>query len=324
MKKCGHHLTCRAFTLLEVLVSFALLSVISLALVSIVNSTGSIWRQTKGKVETFRESRAAFETIVQRLSQATLNTYWGFDDPNDPGQYVRLSELHFVIGPAATLLGTSPEITPTSAVFFQAPLGSPWTSSRLENLLNEVGYFIEFGADTGFVPQFLQGSYQPRYRYRLMEYLPPTTDLQVYQNPTSNDWFKTRAMDPNYTRPIAENIVALVIRPRLPEAEDPSFAALSGDFTYDSRDSNHPTWVNQLPPVLDILMVAIDEASAEKIANGSTPPLSNEIPSTLFTSSGDFEDNLKTLRDNLRGMNPPINFRIFQTTIAPREAKWSP
>lgn len=316
----------RAFTLIELLISFAVLAMISLVIFGIVNSTSSLWRQTKGKVETFRESRAAFETIVQRLSQATLNTYWGFEDPNDPGDYVRLSELHFIAGPAGDLLGTPASDTPTSAVFFQAPLGYAKAPSRLNNLLNEAGYFIQFGDDTDTVPLFLQSTHEPRFRYRLMEFLPATEDLQIY-NPAlagKNDWFQQSAAanPPVATRPIAENIIAFVVRPRLSTADAAVGQALSTNYTYDSRDENQPTWINQLPPVLDILMVAIDETSAMRLADGSQPTLDSIVDSEMFTTDGDFDADIERLRLALVEEN--INFRIFQTTIAPREAKWAP
>ena len=68
----------RAFTLVELLVAMAVLTLIMLVLVSITNSTSVIWRSTTSEVEQFRAARNAFESMTRRISQATLNTCWDY------------------------------------------------------------------------------------------------------------------------------------------------------------------------------------------------------------------------------------------------------
>ena len=115
-----------AFTLVEMLVSMAILSLIVLVLISITSQTAKTWRYTSGKVEEFREARTAFETVTSRLRQATLNTYWDYDNATTPTRYERRSELRFISGPVERDLsiGTGPNGSAiTHAVFFHAPLG---------------------------------------------------------------------------------------------------------------------------------------------------------------------------------------------------------
>ena len=131
-----------AFTLIEVLVSAAILVAILGFMVTVADQTSRIMRTTTGKVEQFREARAGFERITTRLSQATLNTYWDYDNPTTPTRYERRSELRFVTGDAGDLLGASnTNYRISHCVFFNAPLGLVKTDTYrgLGNVLNSVG-----------------------------------------------------------------------------------------------------------------------------------------------------------------------------------------
>jgi uncharacterized protein (TIGR02599 family) len=83
------------FTLVELLVSVGLITLIALLLASMTNATASTWRYTTGRIEQFRSAEMAFEAVTRRLSQATLNTYWDYDNPAAPRKYVRQSDLRF-------------------------------------------------------------------------------------------------------------------------------------------------------------------------------------------------------------------------------------
>ena len=120
------------FTLVELIVSMGILVLLMLVLISITDATGRTWTYTTGKVEQFHDAREAFESITRKLGQATLNTYWAYDNPNAPTKYQRQSELRFISGQSSILIPASlalndengsPLQTATHAVFFQAPLG---------------------------------------------------------------------------------------------------------------------------------------------------------------------------------------------------------
>ncbi len=113
-----------AFTLVELMVSMALISMMTVLLVTMTNSTAKLWTYTTSRSEQFRSASTAFEAITRRLSQATLNTYWDYDDPAKPTRYQRQSDLRFIAGNMQTLTGgaTKP-VRPTHGLFFQAPLG---------------------------------------------------------------------------------------------------------------------------------------------------------------------------------------------------------
>lgn len=170
---------------MELLVSTALIALLMLLLLGTVDQTQSVWKRTTAKVAQFQASRAAFEAMNRRLSQATLNTYWrAFDavSANAKADYLfrRQSELQFLSGhisDATTNSGKIPGIFtanpslvgltkptdrayPTHGVFFFAPIGiteeaglagSGFEATRrfrgLDSMLTACGYFIEYGDD---------------------------------------------------------------------------------------------------------------------------------------------------------------------------------
>jgi uncharacterized protein (TIGR02599 family) len=120
--------TAVGFTLVEMLISVTILSVLMLMLTSTVSNVQTVVTRSQSQAEEFKESRQAFELMSRRLSQATLNGYWGYvyQDPKAkdavPLYYDRQSDLHYVQEKVATLV---PDTGGNGhAVFFQALLGT--------------------------------------------------------------------------------------------------------------------------------------------------------------------------------------------------------
>jgi uncharacterized protein (TIGR02599 family) len=350
----------RAFTLLELLVSVVIVVMIAAALMTLTDATSKLFNRTTGRIDQFHSARSAFEAMTRRLSQATLNTYVDYDDATAPKAYVRRSELRFIAGKTVDLLGASTAAQrPGHGIFFQAPLGyvSDPTNERLRNLLNTWGYFVEFGDDNASRPPFfasLTNAPPLSYRYRLMELMEPTESLGIYfytsgfdsnGKPRSltymgREWFTTSTLQSSPTRPvrpIAENILALVVLPKLTAGEDPSGAKLSPNYAYDSSKTdaaNSPSvpdanlnWKHQLPPVVQVTMIAADEASYKRFQAGSAP---TDLLGSRFAKVGDlsnpalntYSQDLDSLEASLR-TNYRLNIRIFSTDVAIRAAKWS-
>ena len=370
----------QAFTLVELLVSTAVISALALILVSITGQTSSVWRNTAGKVEQFRESRDAFDTLTTRISQATLNTYWDYDSATLPTTYQRRSELRFVSGPSAVFLGNGPNGSRvTHCLFFHALLGVVDNSQGasgsnsgyqgLENLLNAWGYYLEFGNDTALRPAFLAtlaNPPPPKYRFRLMEFRQSSEQLLTYRytsglDPSGNgkaaaigyqgaEWYKTAvnsAAPPSRT--IAENIIALIITPRLskedemalpagPNSSNPDYSPLAPNYSYDSSLTMNPGQPSsipatnprsQLPPLLQVTMVAIDETSAVRLnlaaASADIFNVSTKFTSTLqYTAdlAANSSGNSKSSLENSL-IAKKVNYRVFTTNIPIRAAKWS-
>lgn len=376
-----------AFTLVELLVSMAVLLVLLVGLVGMVNQTSSLWRNTNGRIEQYRQAREGFEAMTRRLSQATLNTYLDYVDANGnprvspssnatsisnfvPARYIRQSELRLISGPGLAGDVTTSPPRPTHAVFFQAPLGFVGDTADyggLENLLNTWGYYVEFNnngatglnADkTGLqrIPSFVKVA--DRYRFRLMEMMQPSESLSVYNytsgnaglkstDPKGMNWFTDGLAQKGVSHVLADNIIALVILPKLSPADQAaghySDASLAPNYTFDTTlaggGANDPNLDsrNQLPPLVTVTMVALDETTYSRAQGtlATIPPGLGMDPSSpppgsaLFQSAGDTKDpasagfaqDLQTLEGCLQAKR--IGYRVFTTDVGLKAAKWS-
>lgn len=309
------------FTLVEVLVASLVLILLLMVLFSTVSQTSLITRRATEKISSFQGARFAFETVTRTLSQATLNSYWDYDDPNSPVRYLRTSQLHFLVGKS----GTAPfPGTPGTgeAVFFQAPggvVGDPSLHGGMEGLLNACGYYVKYDSES--VPTVFQGTVAPKCRYRLMQTIQPTESLAVYKEVPDSTWVGSVG-----AMPLADNIIYLVVWPRKSATDDPSGQPLTEDFSYDSRagakTSPQPQTANQLPPLVQITMIAIDESSAARLCTTSTPP--SEISGAgdgLFSKSNqtDFARDLPAFESHLSEKG--VKYQVFTALVPFRESK---
>jgi len=252
-----------------------------------------------------------------------------------------------------------PNGTPVGvACFFQAPTGyeldvantaNP-TIELSETALNTIGYFVDFNKDALFEPSILSNP-SNEMRFRLMEFREPSNALRVYSKTsgkslyTERNWFTESLSDadegPLYTRVLADNILALVFLPKLSSVENISGLdpwTLAPQYLYDSSSTgqdvlgNEPLLnsLHQLPPVVEVIMVAIDDPSARRLNE-----LSNNDPITFLgldnlfvdasklssTDSDDTNNDLANLEAAL--IQNGLNYRIFSTEVQIKAAKWS-
>lgn len=297
--------------------------------------------------------------------------------------YVRQSELQYISGPTTQVLNGAAgkaDSYPGHAVFFQAPLGvtslvaATGAQTNTENMVNLLcgrGYFVEWGDDKSFRPAFLDqvGSVPTRNRLRLMEYSPTAEMNRIYDSSlrplvdsatgTNNGkrWFnegnqaalksvvqtneevKTRA----FTRPIAENILALVISPQVETTGNAGAKpySIAPNYLYDSTlkvnpgaspgSSSSQGTQHLLPPLLKVTMIALDERSGEFLSRSENDSMRKEVLQTvagLFLNAASFDTEL-TGDDGKTGtvvallLKNKLNYRVFTTTIALRQARWS-
>lgn len=345
MKRDDHRGAGRAFTLIELLVSLAILALLMVLLVAVTDSTRKSWSSSVAKTQQFREAREAFEAITRRLSQATLNTYWDYRYPNNdqtqpPTGYVRQSELRFISGTAEDLnLGTDRY---AHAVFFQAPLGYVSNTSYVtfRQLLNTWGFFIEYASDQGNRPAFLSQLLPDRRRFRLMELMEPSDSLTLYQEEARNggataytgkEWYRTPLTSTANLAVVAENIIALVILPKLTPSDQSAGSyndgSLAPNYLYDSTGLSMSTGAdprlnpkNQLPPVLQVTMVAVDERSAARLTDSEVTNLQAAL-NGRFQDPARYQTDLQELESALVDLR--INYRVFTTSMSINAAKWS-
>lgn len=328
------------FTLVEMLVAMTVTILILVLLLALVQSTTTTWQRNTERSKSFSAARAAFESMVRTIGAATLNTYQDYysapapplnqrtnrasgNQTFRPDIYGRRSDLHFVTG---NELVTGQQ---GGAAFFVAPFdfdvnGTTRATDATGGQLNAIGYFVRFSADTS-LPSFITNN-PPR--FRLYQFLQPTTELKV-MNPNfpANEWFTrdVNASPPLNCFPLASNIVAFAVLPKLSDRENPALDSLTPNFAYDTRTAwtsgSQPKTMHQLPPVVTIVMVALDELSAARIQSGATPPDLGFDPRTIFNQSTNLETSLDTIAEKLAEKN--LNYRTFRVDIPLRTAKWT-
>lgn len=333
----------KAFTLVEIMVAVAVLSLLLAISAQVIGQAQRTWSRSTARLSQFREVRLAFDLMTRTLSQATLGSYL-MDDRQTPDsvaqRYVRRSELRFVTGPAESLVEGGEGDKPGHAVFFQAPLGvvEEPDNAGLTNLLCGRGYFVQFGSDKNFRPQFL-ADMPAKNRYRLMEFS-PTAEANTIYSDGDDEWFESAGDDlpsseqdsgnRGLTRPIADNIVLLVISPQYQSGEgdgEPS-VAIAPRYTYDSAEAenqglrsgpggvtNQQGTQHMLPPLVKVVMVAVDENSAERMEASGRAEFMKEFR-VQFADASQLTDDLRKLEDEFNRPGVKLNYRVFSTTIS--------
>lgn len=306
-----HGVRLGAFTLIEMLVAIAILSMLMIVIASVMNHTSSTVHIVNSKLDAFQAARAGFDAMSQKLSQATLNTYWDYDSPTAPTRFTRRSDLHFLT------TGSNG----SQSLFFQSPeaVSSTPAFDQTQGLLNACGFYVEFGSDKSAVanhwtrPNHVTAE---RSRYRLMQSVQPADDLAVF-NSTDGSW--TNGVTAS-AWPLADNVIALIVEPR---EELTSANSIAPNYNYDSRNGT-PIQKAQLPPIVQLTMVVIDEASASRLnppgASGMPSVISNAL-SGKFSDVSKYQDDLQRLETALTTAR--IKYQVFTSTVMLRESKWS-
>lgn len=160
---------------------------------------------------------------------------------------------------------------------------------------------------------------------------------------------------------LAENVVALILLPKLAQEDQnpvghPNLyddSSLSPYYLYDSvstsnNSENSPYYVasapadlnpkHQLPPIVQVTMVAVDEVSFRRYQNtrsvddqANKPPdfsmpagSSTSAANPVFRSNSKsiaYAQDLQTLQANLQSYH--LNYRVFNTSVSLKAAKWS-
>jgi uncharacterized protein (TIGR02599 family) len=162
----------------------------------------------------------------------------------------------------------------------------------------------------------------------------PTLPSGLTPSTTPNgcrDWFMD-AMNAAHpaVHVLAENVIALILLPQLSPEQDSTGTALAPSYSYDSTAINAPPTVNsqnQLPPVVQVTMVAIDEISAKRMSSTDVANLNAEL-ATLFYNASNYLTDLRQNTTNPNNLESyliahKMNYRIFTSAVAIRGAKWS-
>ena len=336
-----------AFTLVELLLACAVFAVMLVLMAVAIGQMSTGIRTSSAKVEAFAAAREGFAAVNRAISTATLNTYWDYFiwDPtatynislgtNSTGNistFGRQSDLQFVITNQAAMLNIGGAVT--HAVFFQTPLGYSANQALIAppGTLNPCGFFTAYGEDV--TRPSLSGISASKPRFRLYQWLPNTEALLVDSNTgiLTNSWFGGAVLKTNSiafgSRPLADNIIAFVLR--VPNTNTPTSAT---DYWWNSRvtwsrGTTQPYQMNELPPFVEVTMVAVDETAVNRLTGTAstlaTATAAMGIPSlaTLFTDPTQYTNDLAAVTAGLNSKKIP--YRVFTTTVPLPGSKWSP
>lgn len=299
---------------------------------------------------TRRLSQATLNTYLDYLDANNAPRTAGNAATFTPARYARQSELRFISGSMKDLDPTNSAKRPAHGVFFVAPFGFVNDSANyggLGTLLNTWGYFIEFDKDPSLptssaISTLFQTDVQKRYRFRLMELMAPAENMPLYKytagngSYTGHEWYTDLfSVAPPPVHTLAENIIALIILPKLTNSDEDNLkthniipadtatgTALAPKYGYDSTSSSNNAALNpknQLPPILQVTMIAVDEASFARYQRGTIMP--DLGLSGLFQDATNYDVDLATLQKTL--LTAKLNYKVFTTNIAIKEARWS-
>jgi uncharacterized protein (TIGR02599 family) len=329
------------FTLIELLVACAVLALMMGLISTVISHMAAGIKTSTSKVEAFQSARTGFESFSRTIGVANLNTYWDYFNSSrqprtaanastfQPDLYGRQSDLHFLItNNFPTVSGL--ELT-GHAVYFQAALGyfTNTSSTNPQGSLNPCGFFVAYGNDptkpslTGLVN---------RPRFRLYQWLPSSDSLSVTPTTgriTSTDWITPSTT--NGLRPLAENIIAFVVR--VPSTNSTgAYSTTATNYGWNSLTSwssgSQPTQMHQLPPLVNVTMVAIEESAVNRLAGtastaaAAASALGISNYSDLFTTASSYDADLAALETALSSKKVP--YRTFTTTVPLRGSRWSP
>ena len=331
----------RAFSLVELLVAMGILSVLMLMLTVLLDQVQKSYTYSENRIGQFREARVAFDLVTKNVSQASLNTYWDLIDDDEDGLvdgYYKTSELHFLTMRAEELDSGLTQEPVGHAVFFQAPLGFSTNYRNLNNLFNGRGYFVAFGGDKKFKPSFVKSP--ERFRFRLMEFRPPAESNQIFadgkeerdsqERQEFTDWFKQAGNVgegdfESHLNPLAENIITMVVSPRdsldsAGRSRRETYSEIAPEYEFDSNDADpdFESYGQQVPPLLRITMVAIDETSAVRLEDGGIAP--EVLPTGVFEDTQDFENDLERIAEFMNEKS--IKYKVFSSIVMLRSSKW--
>ena len=276
----------RGFTLLEVLVATAILSLMVVVLAGLASQAGKIWGNVNAQGQRRSTGRAMLQFIVRDLEMAAAQ-------PPFPSS-TNAANLQFIANVStnannATCIPAG--LLNPHAAFWQAPVGNNKTKGDIA----EIGYFVRWDTNQPSVP-----------RATLCRFLvePGNTNFVIYNSAsgTATNWLDPAILsavapatkEMSYKGWFAENVIALWIRCLDVNGNaitaNASGTAVNNGYGFDSRQGYRYTnsaslLITQRPPALpaavDVALVTVDPRTASKI----TPEIQASIQALCATAN---------------------------------------
>ena len=320
---------------------------------TITRTTGAVgeFQEARGAFETMTR-RLSQATLNTYNDLNPLSTSIG------AANYVRASELRFITGNADALTGGTNSSTDAVFFQAPLGFSSASANAPLARLLNTCGYYIQWGSDAATTPpspasrpSCLPTTVPLRWRFRLFEMIEPSENLSIYNytsgpdqnkpkqsaswNYTGTQWFQSPlAASPVPAHVLAENVILLALLPMVAPQnaqyppggdKDGTSTDLTTNYNYDtsptvpsSGSAGSATAQNQLPPLVWVMMIAVDEKSFARYqaTQGTNYPAALTMLQNGILTKADYTDRMQdvtSVTNALRANN--IAYRVFTTAV---------
>lgn len=302
------HSSQRGFTLLEILVSIAILAGMVVLLASVAHQVGNAWQRVEGENQRREAARTLLHFLARELQAISKPV------PTAPGA-ANAANLQLLVNLPASV--SDPDAIPPAllsphAIFYQAPVAQNTSRGNIA----AVGYFVRW--DTSQPSKAL-----PRLCRFFVE--PANTANYLIYTPNGN-WPSVAstvapAVAPTYQGWLSDNVIALWVRcldaSGRPITQNATGETLNSGYGFDSRQGYrdpataavHPA--PALPPCIEIALVVVDSRTASNIKTPIVPTV---------TAPADFSKDASTPGSILYFMEhlPPeikAGARVFSTRV---------
>ena len=250
----------RAFTLVELLVSTAILSVLLVTLAQTASTVANIWTSGNNRAERRQSGRALVDFVARELKGAAL--------PSNLGATTDRPNLQFLMNPPSV----PGAFRNPHALFWQAPIATDTSKGNMA----EVGYFVKWVGNRAMLCRFFQNPTDPHYFVYTASRQDNWINAQVINDAAPADNATVTGGQPNAYRGLfAENVVgfwtrcldlkgkALVNTPTL------GFDSRLSYKTTDSTGAQVTVAAPALPSSVEVSLVLLDSRSADLMASSS-------------------------------------------------------
>ncbi|MCS7062731.1 MAG: prepilin-type N-terminal cleavage/methylation domain-containing protein [Methylacidiphilales bacterium] len=308
-----HSPASRAFTLTEILVSVAILSLLTLALLQILNQSSKIWTRAQDKSDALREARAALHRIAADLRRAHITAYSPMIiNPIDDGSFLPPSN-----SPAP----------PRSSIFFIAkqpavvtPADSPFEINDTPDLC-AIGYYEAYYPDNPSAPP---GPTNPS-RFNLYRYYrgsQVTTNYIIANRLNPESFWSPNKMQINLTSLSTAGL-------GLPEIDSPILDPTDPISSLSRRDDIIARNVANLKIILESSSPSYPNATPPLNATHESPPTPQitlpkgtaylTSPAVLFICLTAYSDTaLPKINKSPADWSDPENIKLYGRTLSIR------
>ena len=225
-----------AFTLLELMVAMAVMSILLVLLLNMVDSGARLWRVNENRVDSYREARAALGIMSRDLQNALAAT-------NTAGQFLLNATAFTNLAAAGNLVSAT---NPGAALFFLAALpAKAQDAASNKSDVCQIGYFMAFGKSSSASNS-------------------PVNTMNIYRYVLSSDPTFNRLT----TLPLfPSDLSALDPRVELLARNVTRFTARAYTLTNNSLTDFSASAATPLPDLVEISVSAVNQEAGKKLGN---------------------------------------------------------